>query len=51
MSDLGKHKRSGIAVPAPAPRPAPTPPPSPSEPAPARDAEGALGDGRAKAVV
>jgi hypothetical protein len=29
MSDLGDHKRSGIAVPAPAPNPAPRPAPEP----------------------
>jgi hypothetical protein len=29
MSDLGDHKRSGVAVPAPAPSPAPRPAPEP----------------------
>jgi hypothetical protein len=29
LSDLGKHKRSGVAVPAPRPAPAPTPSPTP----------------------
>lgn len=35
-SDLGKHKRSGVAVPAPRPAPAPAPRPAPKpEPVPA----------------
>jgi hypothetical protein len=29
MSDLGDHKRSGVAIPAPAPTPAPRPAPKP----------------------
>ena len=29
MSDLGDHKRSGVAAPAPAPAPAPQPAPEP----------------------
>ena len=44
MTDLGEHRRSGIAVPAPAPRPAPAPQPTPATPDPAK--QGAATDTR-----
>ena len=44
MTDLGEHRRSGVAVPAPAPRPAPTPRPAPATPEPAK--QGAATDAR-----
>ena len=44
MTDLGDHKRSGIAVPVPTPRPAPAPKPTPATPEPAK--QGAATDTR-----